>query len=406
MTKHRNSNSRQKPPGRTPGNNGDPKFKTTVKLLYRIIQVLHHLSVMTVQQKGKLTKGFDSKFRELNRFLKPACPSDKLAADISAANMGWIKSVTGVLISHYEGAVAKFSEQLKSCDLIDSKFKEAQDLATTWARKNFRKKLNESTLTEFRKICIGSRMTQEDMACAQSSSGNKRAPNSVSKLPVPDPGKSPAKRAEIAPQKQSQSAPAARKPVSHSPGQSQRKLFKPWRSEKGAKWTFPELSAPTLIIGDSNLSNISKSRRNSKDLEICSYPGAKFYSFTKFLKETAKTFGHVKNLVLNIGINERDNHPTATSLPNIKKLLSAAKSVFPEAKISLASLQWDPKRITSSQDANLKLLQEGFSGLKQVHLIPTLAQSKFEIQRLDQYGVHWTMETGNDLLDHWIQHLN
>ena len=195
-------------------------------------------------------------------------------------------------------------------------------------------------------------------------------------------------------------------PGSHSPRQTQRKLFKPWRAEKGKKWTLPTISAPTLIIGDSNLSNISKSRTSSKDLDICSYPGAKFYSFTKFLKETTKTFAHVKHLVLSIGINERDNHPKATSLPNMRKLLAAAHSVFPEAKIYLASLQWDPKRITSSQDANLNSLQDGFKDLKQVRLIPTLAHSKFEIQRSDQYGVHWTMETGNDMLDHWLQHLN
>ena len=99
------SNSRKKPPGRTPGKDGDPKFKVAVKTLYKLIQGLHHVSIMTGQQKGKLTKGFDSKLRELNRFFKPACPTDKLAADIQNKNMEWIKSVTGVLISHYEAAV-------------------------------------------------------------------------------------------------------------------------------------------------------------------------------------------------------------------------------------------------------------------------------------------------------------
>ena len=201
---------------------------------------------MTGQQKGKLPKGFDSIFRELNRFFKPACPTDKLAADIQNKNMEWIKSLTGLcLITYYEAAVAEFTEQLKSGDLTDSNFKEAQHLATTWARKNFKNKLNETTLIEFRKICIGARLTQHDL-CAQSSSGNRRASNSISKLPVPE--RSPAKPVEIAPKRATTTVPTATtSPGSHSPMQTRRILFEPWKSEKGKKMDFAYTFGPYSI---------------------------------------------------------------------------------------------------------------------------------------------------------------
>ena len=335
--------------------------------------------------------------------------------------MLWVTGVTETLITHYKERIAEFTRQLKSCNLSIQDFEKAQDLATSWARKNFRKKLTDKTLAEFRKLCKDSMMrTAPNNKSSSSSSVPTAAPNpSTSGLGTSTPNKrkmpnSPAKspNSQVSPPKKSAKIASpkgtcASGPIK-APISTPKASYKPWVADRGQQkqnWSFPKLSAPTLIIGASNLSNITKSRVSKKDLDVCSFPGAKMFTFLKLLERTSPQT-HVKKLLLNLGINDRGNSVKTTSLPQFHRVLQATRKVFPNAKLFVSSLQWDPRRISNSENANLEALHEGFKSADGIDLIPKLASEKFQIAPEDKYGIHWTKESANQMLDHWLHHLN
>ena len=424
MTKKKGSNKQNHGPREK---EGDPNFKMAVKTLYHLIQVLHHLAICLSQQEGKLTKGFQAKLSELNRWLKPACSTSKLKQELEIAHGLWVTGVTEALITHYKERIAEFTKHLKSCSLNFQDFEKAQDLATSWARKNFRKKLTDKTLAEFRKICKDSMMrTAPNARRSSSSSVPTAAPKpSTSGLGTSTPNKrkmanSPAKspNSQVSPPKKlaKMASPRANSVPMGTCASDQMKApistpkasYKPWVADRGQQkqnWSFPKLSAPTLIIGASNLSNITKSRVPKKDLDVCSFPGAKMFTFMKLFERTSPQT-HVKKVLLNLGINDRGNSVRTTSLPQFHKVLQATRKVFPNARIFLSSLQWDPKRISNSENANLEALHEGFKSAEGIDLIPKLASEKFKIAPEDKYGIHWTKESANQMLDHWLHHLN
>ena len=407
----------------------DPKFSLVVKNLFKLIQVLHHLAICRGQLNGQLTKGFMAKLEDLTRFPRPACPTDKLAAEFKIVGVEWVKGVTGVLITHYTSQIAELSRLILASTLAKADFVRAQHLAESWARKRFRSKLSDKTLSEFHGICqdfngAPAKYSDAVRSCPRSDQGGVKATTSglgtpvsskrkVSNSPTGSPNSQvspPQKRAKCVSPGGSV-LPPRRPSVSKTQsrvGSSPKANFQPWRPDKGTSktyWSLPKLSAPTLIVGDSNLSNISKSRVSKKDLEVCSFPGAKFYNLRGLFSKT-KPQTHVKNLILSVGVNERGNNASTTCLPQFKKMLAEARQLFPEAKISLASLQWDSKRISNAESATLKTLQKGIEDLKTIPLIPTLSESKFKIAPEDKYGIHWTKETANCMLDHWLDFLN
>jgi hypothetical protein len=339
-----------------------------------------------------------------------------------------VKGVTGVMISHYTSQIAELTRLILASSLAKADFVRAQHLAESWARKRFRSKLSDKTLAEFHGICqdfngAPAKFSDAVRSCPRSVKGGAEATTSDLGTPVSTKRKMPFSPAGSP---NSQVSPPKKMAKSESPGgnvtprrssvsknqsrvgSSPKAHFQPWRPEKGASktyWSFPKLSAPTLIVGDSNLSNITKSRVSKKVLEVCSFPGAKFYNLHGLFSKT-KPLTHVKNVILSVGVNERDNNVSSTSLPAFKKLLAKARVLFPEAKISMASIQWDGRRISNKERANLETLQKGIEDLDTVPLIPTLAESKFKIAPEDKYNIHWTKETANCMLDHWLDYLN
>ena len=184
--------------------------------------------------------------------------------------------------------------------------------------------------------------------------------------------------------------------------------FKPYRAQSGARganWQLPILKAKTLIIGDSNLSIISESPVPTTQIEVCSYPGAKFYNLRGLLR-SSKPQEHVKNLILSVGINERGNNIKKTCVPQLNRLLSEVKQVFPNAKIFMAGLQWKENKLKKFECENLELLQNEYQQCKDFQVLPQLDQSDFEIDPEDNYNIHWSEQTANKMLDIWIDHLN
>ena len=185
---------------------------------------------------------------------------------------------------------------------------------------------------------------------------------------------------------------------------SPKRAFKPYKADgPKSKWTLPPIHHKTLLLGDSNLARITKTRSNL--MHICSYPGARFSNLFGLLK-TVTPYTCVKDLVLSVGINDRGNDSKTTNMPMLKKVISEAKRAFPNAKIHLASLQWNPSRIKSKEVEKLEELNLAMESLSEINLLPALSSDLFKIQHTDPYGIHWTTETANALVDNWVSNLN
>ena len=53
----------------------DQNFAQVVKTLYRIIQYIHHFAIANSPFNGTVTKSFEAKLTDLNKFVKHVCPT-------------------------------------------------------------------------------------------------------------------------------------------------------------------------------------------------------------------------------------------------------------------------------------------------------------------------------------------
>jgi hypothetical protein len=75
-------------------------------LFYKLIQCVHHLSLMKMQQDGKVSIAFTLKLGHLNDFIKPANSTEKIPYNVDQMNKAWVSRMTMILIYHYESSVA------------------------------------------------------------------------------------------------------------------------------------------------------------------------------------------------------------------------------------------------------------------------------------------------------------
>ena len=90
----------------------------------------------------------------------------------------------------------------------------------------------------------------------------------------------------------------------------------------------------------------------------------------------------------------------------LRRLIATAKETFPDAKIHMAPLQWNPTRITSKEAGALKDLNAEIEKLTGVQVLPELSVDQFRIEHKDPYGIHWTTECANSMLKNWTDALN
>ena len=85
MGKKKRGSNRQNP-GPSERTSQDQNFAQAVKTLFRIIQCIHHFAIANNQLNGTVTKSFEAKLSDLNKFVKPACPTASLAQQIDLIN--------------------------------------------------------------------------------------------------------------------------------------------------------------------------------------------------------------------------------------------------------------------------------------------------------------------------------
>ena len=431
MGKKKRGSNRQNP-GPSERTSQDQNFAQAVKTLFRIIQCIHHFAIANNQLNGTVTKSFEAKLSDLNKFVKPACPTASLAQQIDLINSRWLQDITESLVAHFRERIDNFKRQLSTFRLDLSDCEKAQTLAEKWARRNFRSKLKDCTLVEFRSICRewlssnpNGRVTESSTPSSHltnDSNQERSRPNSPATR-MPNSRRSPSPSASSKQTPGTSASPdrsfvdvvinpgyvsPPRSPV-RAPKKPIQRSFKPWVAPRTAHkptWRIPAISTETVILGASNLSRITKSRLSHSSLSICSFPGAKFQHCYQLCQHVIPGADKVKNLVLSFGLNNRSDKVQATSLPKYRLMIREAQTAFPSAKIHVVEPNW-AESLPDNEKNNLKHLVQGIRLQKlNVNLIPKLNESKFKIDPKDPYKIHWTNVTANHWLEHVLDNLN
>jgi ribA/ribD-fused uncharacterized protein len=123
-----------------------------IKLLYKLIQCLHHITIINTQQQGSFTKAFALKLRSLNDFVKPANSGPQIRLKIQQINRAWVDNTTNLLADHYTHSIFDLQNQIKALNLHQSIVQDLVNQTINRALRNFGSKLKSTTIKQFKQI--------------------------------------------------------------------------------------------------------------------------------------------------------------------------------------------------------------------------------------------------------------
>lgn len=171
------------------------------------------------------------------------------------------------------------------------------------------------------------------------------------------------------------------------------------------RWGIPSLCSQVAVIGDSNLSRIDQVRHAGNSIEIHSFPGAKFFHINEMCRANPVPQETPTTVILSIGINSRDNKPS-THRHQLKQLVQSSSKTFPNAHIYIPQLNFSAS-LSETQRASLDAINQTIMELagnsSTFGTIPKLPAKLFHTH---DDGIHWTPQTANQLISHWLNHLN
>ena len=439
------------------------KSHSVVKLLYQVLQCLHHLAQLP-NGAGKAAPAFERKAKELGRFIRPAIPGDKyVQKKIKETNEKWAQEQTKNLINHYTHQIDEVRGQLWAANISKNDLNQSKGIAMSWAHRNFGKKLAKQTISKFSQIVdqisamtrVPPTPTTDTGSISSVRSGVKSrvadprastSGGSVTKTNIPSrsmqtstpqkrrrqssPESSPtqsqtAKKSCTSP-KLSTFGPATYVDATKSPSakkanskpQPKAQLVNRFPQLKGDQrgskihsvWEIPKVVKDTLIIGTGNLGKITSHSRRP-DVQIVSYMGIKLDQLLKLLQgfkhgpKSAAPGLKPKNVVIEIGFNDRSLSESSTET-SLKKVVNEAKRMFPGSLISLVNtgysshLPLDEKQKIQKHNNNQKSLAENRENMK---FIPPLPGHKFKTEK---DNLTWSENCANATIEHIFQHLN
>lgn len=153
-----------------------------------------------------------------------------------------------------------------------------------------------------------------------------------------------------------------------------------------------------LIIGDSNLSRIPEA--NNGAVEVHSFPGVTLAQAFSLVKYKTPASDRVWQVVLCFGLNDRGQSNVQALRKCIERLLDAAAATFPNAVLHITLINYEPT-LSEQQVRNLWALNDII--FRTGHCVPLLLGGRFQVGS-DQ--IHWTVETAQAMLQHWLAQLN
>ena len=93
----------------------DSAFPGLVKLLYGVLQCIHHIGILEENLvNSSLPKGLEKKVKELNSFIKPTCSNLDITFDLKLTNQNWATQTMNVLIKHYANCLKNLKSKIIS----------------------------------------------------------------------------------------------------------------------------------------------------------------------------------------------------------------------------------------------------------------------------------------------------
>ena len=166
--------------------NKPPKPPSSTKLLFQLIQCLHHLLVLNTGSGGA-ARAFGRKARELDGFIRPAMPTQSVSKKVREVNDGWVKNMTHALITHYQSQMDFLQGALKASNLSPTDLAVATQKAKQWATRNFGKRLQMATLSKFDQVVknLGSSKPSVRPTPPPKTTPTKPGPNPTKPAPKP-----------------------------------------------------------------------------------------------------------------------------------------------------------------------------------------------------------------------------
>ena len=109
-----------------------------------------------------------------------------------------------------------------------------------------------------------------------------------------------------------------------------------------------------------------------------------------------------KWVILSIGINDRENNAILTSIPKLRKMAAKANQIFPQAIVAIPEINI-ADHLSDRGKRLIKQLNDSLHEMPNVLVIPQIDANLFTTTFND---IHWTQNTANTLLTHWLTHLN
>ena len=194
-------------------------------------------------------------------------------------------------------------------------------------------------------------------------------------------------------------SPGDSMPAALSPGDSGPKgILNVHPKTNKANWHIKNVEKPILVIGDSNLARIQAQKSN---VQIESFPGGNFSNIRKMLQRSLANKINTtlaQHVIFSVGINDLNNKPHSTSVPELRKVIHLAKDLFPNATVHFAQINFS-QELSAYQKNNLREINDFISKLSLCKYIKRLAHPKF---RVTDDHIHWTPNTANAFLEHWV----
>lgn len=184
-----------------------------------------------------------------------------------------------------------------------------------------------------------------------------------------------------------------------SPEQPRYQVYRhPNTTRKMTEWNWVA-KRKWVILGDSNLARLPD--YFSKHLQVESFPGANFRHAEALMRKTvAPQDLVVEKVVLSFGINSRGNKPKETTVKNVQAAIRATRTRFPYAEVWVPLVNFS-RTLPAEEQENLQTLNDHME--RNMSFIPLLPEGQFQTE---DDGIHWTVETGRAMFEHWSSILN
>lgn len=173
------------------------------------------------------------------------------------------------------------------------------------------------------------------------------------------------------------------------------KYHRAGRGRKLQDWRI-QATRPIMIRGESNINRMPPFK--NKNIQVDSYPGAKFYHFIKIFGMTPAC-EEAKLVLLSLGLNNKDLDTYNVSIKHLRGMLREAQSVFPNAEIYVAKIHFSDL-LTALQKQNLTAINNFIES--HLNYLPCIPSQQF---RTVADEIHWSEETARKIFKSWCENL-